>query len=134
MKVLVDELEVDQDELEFVVGRNPFEPTEEELERWSQIKDGMAKLFDFYIDLNYAILTMTYLKRSRYVEGINLKAESIRSGLYKRGRVAPQHIKGLAEEIGVPPEQVKRVTGIDIGEVKTTAEELDAAIAEFLDE
>jgi len=134
MNGLADELGVDKDELEFVAGRNPFEVTEEELERWSVNKNGIGKLFRFYISLNYGTSVRQYLKNeSECVEMANLIYSSVRNNWFNGNNpFPPEHLKGFAEEIGVPPDYVKRVTGVDLEEVKTTAEELDTALVGYL--
>ncbi len=117
LKGLVDELEVDKGDLEFVAGRNPFEVTEEELDGWKDGKGGLRNLFAFYINLNYGLKYMDYLRdKSEYVKEMDVGIRTIVSQIYKK-TISPQHLKGFAEEVGIPPEQVKRVTGIDIEEI-----------------
>jgi len=136
LKHFVEELKVPKDELEKVCGRNPFEVTEEELEEWSMDRKGIGKLFRFYADLNYGVNISEYLrKHSEHIKSEELRVETVTTNwLVGATTFPPKHLKGLANELEIPPDYVQRVTGVDLGEVKTTAEELDAAIAEFLDE
>jgi len=120
MKGLVDELGVSDEHLHYVAGRDPFTPTDEELERWSGIKEGIGKLFSHYINLNLGMFARQYLiKESEYVKGRELNPKTVMAGWFSGNCTFPvEHLKGFAEELGVPSDYVKRVTGVDIDEFK----------------
>ncbi len=132
MKGIVEELEVDQDELEYVAGMNPFELTEEDLERWSGDNKGLKELFAFYINLNHGLMLVPYLRdKSEYSKVVSPSISAITNYIYKKN-MPPQHLRGLVDEIGVPHDQVKRVCGVDVSEVVTAKDELNTALVGYL--
>ena len=135
LKGFVDELGVSEEYLHFVAGRNPFEPTDEELDSWSRDKKGVKELFAFYIELNYDIPINPYLRdHSEYSKSNKLNHRTVSVWMYGNAPFPQEHLKAFADEIGVPPEQVKRVSGIDISDVRSAGEELDEAFVRYLDD
>ena len=134
LKHFVDELEVPGGELEHVCGRDPFTPTADELEEWSREKR-VGKLFSFYIDLHYGITVKSYLEdHSKYREQEGISLDLTADLFYGEADFPPEHLKGFADELGIPPEYVKRVSGIDVTEVRSAGEELGELLGGFLDE
>jgi len=135
LKGFVDELEVDQEELKYVIGRNPFEVSEEDLKGWSQEKGGIGKLFEFYIDLSRGVGPTAYSRDiSDYVKETRVSESTVMKWFYGISPFPPQHLKGFAEELEIPYDQVKRVTDVDIDEVRSAGEEMDGLLGAFLDE
>ena len=133
LKWLVGDLNVPKMELEKVYGRDPFTLTDQDLDAFSREKGKVGKLFDFYINLNYGLFRIPYLKKSSdYLKSQGLNWGTVNTWCNGNVSFLPKHLKGFAEELGIPPDYVKRVTGVDIGGVVTAKEELDAAFVGYL--
>ena len=130
---LMKEVGIPEDELVKVYNMDPFRLTEEDLDRWSDEKGGIRRLFELYVDSRFGVSVTNYFRNhSPYASSNALGVATINPWFNGNNPFPPQHLKGFAEEIGVPLDYVKRVSGVDLEEVKTTAEELDTAMAGYL--